>query len=147
MFRYAKSTLVTASSITNPSLLKIVSMTRSKTNEALVDKLLPPVEEGEMILVGHTHYDHLLDVPYIMKNHAKKAVVYGSETMERIMAPATDKSRIVTVDKYATKGRVPGQWVYNQDRTIRFVAIEIEHAPHFAGVKFLPKGPAIRRGF
>lgn len=141
VFRYGKNVLMTAPSITNPGLLKIVSMTRLKTSEALVDKLLPPVEDGEMILVGHTHYDHLLDVPYIMKNHAKKAVVYGSGTMEHIMAPAIDKSRIVTVDKYAAKGRVPGQWVYNQDRTIRFMAIESEHAPHFAGMKFLPKGP------
>lgn len=141
LFRYGKNALMTAPSITNPSLFKIVSMTRLKTNEALVDKLLPPVEDAETILVGHTHYDHLLDVSYIMKNHAKKAVVYGSGTMEHIMAPAIDKSRIVTVDKYAAKGRVAGQWIYNQYRTIRFMAIESEHAPHFAGMKFLPKGP------
>jgi hypothetical protein len=140
VFRYGKNVLMTAPSITNPGLLKIVSMTRLKTNEALVDKVVPPVEDGQMILVGHTHYDHLLDVPYIMKNYAKKAVVYGSGNMEHIMAPAIDKSRIVTVNKYAAKGRVPGQWVYNQDRTIRFMAIESEHAPHFAGMKFLPKG-------
>ena len=141
LFRYGKSTLMTAPSITNPSLFKIATLTRLKTDEELVDRLLPPVEDVEIILVGHTHYDHLLDVPYIMKKHAKKAVVYGSETMGHIMVAAVDKSRMVTVDKYAARGKTPGQWIYNQDRTTRFMAIESEHAPHFAGIKLLPKGP------
>jgi len=141
LFRYGKSTLMTAPFITNPSLLKIATLTRLKTDEALVDRLLPPVEDVKIILVGHSHYDHLMDVPYIMRKHAKKAMVYGSKTMGHIMAAAVDKSRIVTVGKCAAKGKTPGQWIYNQDRTIRFMAIESEHAPHFAGIKFLPEEP------
>ena len=141
LFRYGKDALMTAPSITNPGLLKIASMTRLKTNEALVDKLLPLTEDVEMILVGHTHYDHLLDVPYVMQKHARKAIVYGSGTMGHIMAAAVHKSRIVTVDAYAARSKAPGTWIYNRNRTIRFMPIESEHAPHFAGMKFLPKGP------
>lgn len=141
LFRYGKSALMTAPSITNPGLFKIMTLTRLRTDEALVDRLLPPVEDVEIILVGHAHYDHLLDVPYIMQRHARKAVVYGSETMGHIMAAAVDKSRMVTVDQGAAKGKTPGQWIYNRDRTIRFMAIESEHAPHFAGIKLLPEGP------
>lgn len=141
LFRYGKSALMTAPMFTNPSLFKLASLTRLKTDEGLVDRLLPPVEDVEIILIGHTHYDHLMDVPYIMKKHASKAVVYGSKTMGHIMAAAVDKSRIVTVGKCAAKGKTPGQWIYNQDRTIRFIAIESEHAPHFAGFKLLPERP------
>jgi len=141
LFRYGKDALMTAPSITNPSLFKIATLTRLRTDEEIVDRLLPPVEDVEIILVGHAHYDHLLDVPYVMQKHAKKAVVYGSETMGHIMAAAVDKSRIVTMDTYAAKGKTPGQWIYNQDRSIRFMAIESEHAPHFAGIKLLPEGP------
>ena len=141
LFRSGKSALITAPLITNPSLLKIATLTRLKTDEALVDRLLPPVEDVKIILVGHSHYDHLMDVPYIMKKLAKKSVVYGSETMGHIMAATIDKSRIVTVGTCAAKGKTAGQWIYNQDRTIRFMAIESEHAPHFAGIKFLPEGP------
>lgn len=141
LFRYGKNAIMTAPSITNPSLLKIATLTRLKTDEELVDRVLPPVEDVEMILVGHTHYDHLLDVPYVMQRHAKRAVVYGSKTMGHIMAAAVDKSRIVTVDQYAAKGKMAGQWIYNQGRTIRFMAIESGHAPHFAGIKLLPEGP------
>ena len=141
LFRYGKSALITAPLITNPSLLKIATLTRLKTDEALVDSLLPAVDDVEIILVGHSHYDHLMDVPYIMGKHAKKAVVYGSKTMGHIMAAAVDKSCIVTIDTHAANGRTPGQWIYNQNRTIRFMAIESEHAPHFAGFKFLPEGP------
>lgn len=141
LFRYGKSALITAPLITNPSLLKIATLTRLKTDEALLDRLLPAVDNVEIILVGHSHYDHLMDVPYIMKKHASKAVVYGSKTMGHIMAAAVDKSRIVIVGKCAAKGKTPGQWIYNQDRTIRFMAIESEHAPHFAGFKLLPERP------
>ncbi|MCK6467882.1 MAG: hypothetical protein L6Q53_06770 [Candidatus Brocadia sinica] len=141
LFRHGKNALMTAPSITNPGLLKILSMTKLTTNEELVDLLLPPVEDVEMILVGHSHYDHLLDVPYVMRKYAMNAVVYGSKTMGHIMAAAVDKSRIIAVDTYAAKGKTPGQWIYNQDRTIRFMAIESEHAPHFAGMKLLPEGP------
>ena len=88
---------------TNPSLFKLASLTRLKTDEGLVDHLLPSVEDVEMILVGHTHYDHLMDVPYIMTKHAKKSVVCGSETMGHIMAAAVDKSRIVTFGKVCSK--------------------------------------------
>ncbi len=140
LFRYGKSALMTAPSITNPGLLKIATLTRLKTDEELVDRLLPFVEDLEMILVGHSHYDHLLDVPYVMQRHAKKAVVYGSKTMGHIVAAAVDRSRIVTVDRYAAKGRIAGQWLYNRNRTIRFMAIESMHAPHFAGIKLLPEG-------
>ncbi len=141
LFRYGKSALMTAPMFTNPSLFKLASLTRLKTDEGLVDSLLPSVEDVDMILVGHTHYDHLMDVPYIMKKHATKSVVYGSETMGHIMAAAVDKSRIVTVGKYAAKGKTPGQWIYNRNRTLRFMAIESEHAPHFAGFKLLPECP------
>ena len=88
-----------------------------------MDRLLPTVEDVEMVLVGHSHYDHLLDVPYVMQKYAMNAVVYGSKTMGHIMAAAVDKSRIITVDTHAAKGRTPGQWIYNQGRTIRFMAI------------------------
>ncbi|MFN3532592.1 MAG: hypothetical protein ACK41Q_08815 [Candidatus Brocadia sp.] len=141
LIRYGKNALMTAPSITNPGLLKIISMTRLKTNGALVDRLLPPVEDVETILVGHSHYDHLLDVPYVMQKRAKKAIVYGSKTMGHIMAAVVDKSRIMVVDPYAATGRTPGQWIYNQNRTVRFMAIQSEHAPHFAGIKLLPVGP------
>ncbi len=140
LFRYGNNALMTAPSITNPSLLKLVTFTRLKADEGLIDRLLPEVEDVEIILVGHSHYDHLLDVPYIMEKHAKNSVVYGSQTMEHILAAAVDKTRIVNIGKYAAKGKVPGQWIYNKDRTIRFMAIESEHAPHFAGMKLLPKG-------
>lgn len=141
LFCYGKSALMTAPSITNPGLWKIATLTRLKTDEDLVDRLLPPVEDVEIILVGHAHYDHLLDVPYIMERHARKATVYGSKTMGHIMAAVVDKSRIVTVDAYAARVKTAGKWIYNQDRTIRFMAIESEHAPHFAGLKILPVGP------
>ncbi len=145
LIRYGKNAVMTAPSITNPSLLKIASLTRLKTNEALVDSLMPPAQDVEMILVGHSHYDHLLDVPYIMRKHARNAVVYGSKTMGNIIAPAVNKSCIVAVDQHAAHGKTPGQWIYNQSRTVRFMAIESEHAPHIMGLKVLPKGPYQKR--
>jgi len=38
------------------------------------------------ILIGHSHYDHLMDVPYVAERYAVHAEIYGSPTMGHILA-------------------------------------------------------------
>lgn len=38
------------------------------------------------ILIGHSHYDHLMDVPYVAEHYALHAQIYGSPTMGHILA-------------------------------------------------------------
>ena len=58
--------------------------------------LEPEMADLRAILVGHGHYDHLMDVPYFMEK-AKDARVYGNVTTRRILAGlGEDVSRRVT---------------------------------------------------
>lgn len=104
------------------SLLK-VGLGSLDVRTDLIDRRLPPVGEVEAILVGHAHYDHLLDVPYIATKHATKATIYGSRTTVNILAGfGLPESRRVEAARNA--------WTYTSSRRIRFAAFPSEHAPH-----------------
>ncbi len=127
--------MMIAPSFTNPSLLELAPFHKIKADEALIDKMLPDVSDVETVLVGHAHYDHLMDLPYIMQKHAPKSVVCGSDTVGHIMAAVLEPSRIVKLNAHMAVGEHPGKWIYTPSRKMRFMAIKSEHAPHLWGVK------------
>ena len=43
------------------------------------------------IVVGHAHYDHAMDIPYIAVKKAPQASIYGSHTLVRVLAPLADQ--------------------------------------------------------
>ena len=134
LIRYGDTAIMTAPSFTNPSLFKLMSLTRLEADFEVIDQLMPPAEDVEIMLVGHSHYDHLLDVPYVMDKHTPAAHVYGSKTMTHLMAPAIDKSRTHNVSDKAATDTEAGEWIYNERRTVRFMPIRSHHAPHLLGV-------------
>ncbi|HEY9226386.1 MAG TPA: hypothetical protein VIP11_07070 [Gemmatimonadaceae bacterium] len=138
------SSLLTAPSFSNPSLDSVTPTWlrffkgRSPEivpNQRLIDRLLPKAaEDASMILVGHGHYDHLLDVPYIATAHARKAIIYGGPSVRHMLmgdkqlraAPA----RVVAI----TGGDVGrrdhvGRWIETSDHTFRIMALQADHAP------------------
>lgn len=137
IFRFRDRAIMTGASITNPHFMLLGPFMPISTDEELVDQYLPDVSDVESILIGHAHYDHLMDSPYIMQNKAKKSHIYGSNTTAHTMAAAIDKSRIHGLnDKMATADK-PGEWIYNDNKSIRFMPIKGDHAPHFMGIKVM----------
>ncbi|MFL5543984.1 MAG: hypothetical protein ACJ792_04730 [Gemmatimonadaceae bacterium] len=52
----------------------------------MIDRFLPAVaDRASAILVGHGHYDHLLDVPYIATHRATSAFIYGGPSIRRML--------------------------------------------------------------
>ena len=137
LFRFGKNTLMTAPSITNPHFMALGPFMSISPDFELIDKYLPDVSNVETILVGHAHYDHLMDVPYVMNNKAKKSLVYGSKTMMHTLAPSIPKSRRHALNDSMAILDKPGTWHYNKDRNIRFMAIKSTHAPHFMGINIM----------
>ncbi|MBX9714590.1 MAG: hypothetical protein K2X58_12580, partial [Pseudomonadaceae bacterium] len=125
-----------APSFSNPATLGQPPM-GVQADAAKIDELMPPASDVSMLLVGHAHYDHLLDVPRVMQVHAPNAKVYGSQTMGHILAAALPRERIVDAEKVMAAGATPGQWFYSPKRQLRAMAIKSEHAPHIFGIKFL----------
>lgn len=137
LFRFGDQALMTAPSITNPHFLALGPFMPISADTAMIDRYLPDVSDVESILVGHAHYDHLMDVPYVMQTKAKQAHVYGSKTMVHSIASAVDKSRLHALNDSMAILKKPGQWHYNTSKTIRFMAIKSTHAPHFMGINFM----------
>jgi len=103
--------VLTAPFYTNPPEGFLLGASQVHPNKTLIDKLLPKRWAGDAaaILVGHTHYDHFMDVPYIAKNIATQAVLYGSLNMKQLaMAQPyqVEAGRIVVVSDVAGQDRV-----------------------------------------
>lgn len=159
----AEQSVLTAPLYSNPPLEKVLANERLAVDEALVDALLPQawVERTSAILVGHSHYDHLMDVPYVARAKAKAAVVYGSATAIRLIAPGiAEPGRLRSVSGAVDYRMCPGLEVCANDNAgqagawitvagdaasgpaIRVRALCSEHSPQFAGVGPLWRGCA-----
>ncbi len=99
---------------------------------ALIDSLLARerLDNVSAILIGHSHYDHLLDAPFLTETKAKAAIIYGSPTMANILAPIGElRGRVHAVpeDSLGT-AKAPGRWYAMAGGHARFMALEVDYA-------------------
>ena len=62
-------------------------------------------DKADAVLVGHTHFDHALDVPAITRRAGCKA--YGSTSLAHLMALHGEAERAVVVEPYKTYAQGP----------------------------------------
>lgn len=121
-------------SFSNPATLGLLGLPpiTVRPNEPRIDRYMPLAPDVTMLLVGHAHYDHLLDVPRVMQIQTPNAKVYGSETVGHILRasrsdrdprPLVDPRRIVVPadDQIAPVG-VPdyrGTWFYSSGERLQ----------------------------
>ncbi len=86
LIEYDGHAVLTAPLYSNPTMGELATQVLH-TDHRLVDALLPDVSEVEAILSGHSHFDHLMDVPYVALTKARRAKVYGNDDMLRLLAP------------------------------------------------------------
>lgn len=147
LISHGPDVVLTAPLYSNPNVVEFLMDHEVRTDTALVDKLLPAAAAGaKAIVVGHSHYDHLMDVPYVALHGAKGAKIYGSETTKHLLAeiaPNLEKlgSEVVALDCLAHDPRGhQGQWV-PVSPTIRLMAILSEHSDQV--VAKIPGGPTL----
>jgi L-ascorbate metabolism protein UlaG (beta-lactamase superfamily) len=80
-FVYEGYTLLIDPYLSRPSLLATLARAPLAVDHARLEALVP---EADAILVGHTHFDHALDVPAIARRLQCKA--YGSRSLSTLMA-------------------------------------------------------------
>ena len=135
IFRRGDAAIMTAPFYSNPGILQAGLATIEPDTE-IIERFLPEVSDVSAILVGHAHYDHLMDVPWIARHRAREAKVYGSATMAHILAAVPElQGRVVALNDEAAGADEPGDWVVVADGRIRFQAIRSEHAPHYMRIK------------
>jgi hypothetical protein len=147
LIAHGNDTVLTAPLYSNPSLIEFLMDHEVRTDTDLVDRLLPPeAARAKAIVVGHSHYDHFMDVAYVALHKAKGAKIYGSLTSKRLLAPiATDlaaqASGVVALDgKAHIPGVQEGQWE-EVSPTIRLMAVLSEHSDQV--VAEVPFGPRL----
>lgn len=131
--------LLTAPHFTNPPLgsiaANILGVPREvKPDTALVRRLFPErARNASAILVGHGHYDHLLDIPFITRELATEATVYGGPSIRNmLLGDYRLNSRVTAIDTtdIGDAGRM-GRWFTTKDGAFRFMALRSNHAPAF----------------
>ncbi|HEX5853780.1 MAG TPA: MBL fold metallo-hydrolase, partial [Solirubrobacteraceae bacterium] len=64
-------------------LSSVIRRTPALANRALHERYLRPTGDVVGVLVGHTHFDHAIDVPMLARDHRCKA--YGSSSLANLM--------------------------------------------------------------
>lgn len=141
--------LLTAPMFSNPSfdrvrprVAKLLRSTqRISADTSAIERLLPAsADRATVILVGHGHYDHLMDVPYIASHRARSALIYGGPSVRHMLmgdsSLRANGARVVAIS-LATAGSPArrGAWYYSSDSGYRFMAIVAGHAPTYRAWK------------
>ena len=88
--------------------------------------------EPAAILVGHAHYDHLMDLPRIVELLEGKPQIFGNRSAANLLAAVPLK--VSPVDETAGTWRRQGSW-HRIGHDVRVMALESEHANHVGPVK------------
>jgi L-ascorbate metabolism protein UlaG (beta-lactamase superfamily) len=91
---YEGTTLLVDPYVTRRDLRATVRRVPLLPDRALVDRLLPG---ADAVLVGHTHFDHAIDVPAVA---ARGTDVYGSPSMAHLLALHGLADRAVVVEPH-----------------------------------------------
>jgi len=127
--------LLAAPLFTNPSLFRTgLAPIRSDTARVSEHMRAFDVSRARAILIGHAHYDHLMDVPQVARRHAPEARILGSETVSNTLGSWSGLAdRVDVIDGFAADQRTAGQWV-PLGPGLRVLPLRSVHAPHFEGV-------------
>ncbi len=91
------------------------------------------VSRARAILVGHAHYDHLMDVPRVAMKHAPQARIVGSRTVANTLGSWSGVGhRVDVVNDSAGDQESIGRWM-TYGEGIRVMPLRSRHAPHFDG--------------
>lgn len=125
--------VLTSPFFSNPGRLRM-PFGRLSANRVRIDGGLKGMDLKDVraILVGHSHYDHLADVPAVAESFCPTARVYVNRTGANMLAGLGPlKGRVACLEDPEQK-----EWIYlrgedRRDLPIRFRAVETEHAPLF----------------
>jgi hypothetical protein len=129
--RWQGKAIMTAPLYSNPTVVEMalseIHVDRQRIDGLMRDSL-HDLKDVRAILSGHSHYDHLMDVPYIALHRATNAEVIGNDSMVKLLDPIAkdlDPRKLVSLQKpLANEQLVPGT-------RFRVRSILSQHSPQF----------------
>jgi L-ascorbate metabolism protein UlaG (beta-lactamase superfamily) len=154
IIRAGDEAIMTSPSFTHPSFVAVATpFWPIHSDSAAVDRelhrllgdSLKALAGIQAILVGHAHYDHLMDVARLADRYLPNAMIYGTMTTKRIlMADPLLRAHPNRIDSLAPADSAigtpwhVGRWIYTPNRRMRFMAIRSSHAPNWWFVSLAP---------
>ena len=134
VLRRGRDAIMTAPFFSNPNMFR-VGLLPISPNVERIDAGLKGIAltDVKAILVGHAHYDHLMDALWVAKHKALEAHLYGSDTMVNIACSKLPDDRLHSLEHCAGDWWDSGRWTPVIPGRVRVMALRSEHAPHIAG--------------
>jgi L-ascorbate metabolism protein UlaG (beta-lactamase superfamily) len=124
---------------TNPTIGELATQD-IYSDAARIQAFLPrAAARASAIVVGHAHYDHLMDVPYIAVKVATRATIYANDAAGKVLAPFAPElapQRIVSVETRPADSCTPPDRPCPIDipgTGLRLWPIPSEHSAQFKG--------------
>ncbi len=134
LIEWRGSTLVAAPYYTRQGLLAVQLGELRVDQEAIargVEGFGP--EDWDVLLSGHSHYDHLADVPELMTRHAPRAQLWSNRSGANMLSAFPTIEHRVS----AFNGLI-GTWIHPRRNgeflPYRFMPLASDHAPHLYGI-------------
>ena len=122
----------------SPYKMLPLAINKISTQTENVEKGLKDIKEDiynnvDAIFITHSHYDHLLDAPYVFNNYldSTRSKIYGSASMLTIAASVVDSTLLVDIEDNLGSQESSGTWIYINGGSIRVMPILTRHAPHY----------------
>ncbi len=123
--------ILSAPYFANNSLFRVGLWCLAPRNN-LVDQYLPALDDVQAILVGHAHYDHLLDLPYLWAGRGRHTQIFGNRSMRNLLHGAHPQPSTVDVEAGRRTASSPGVYHASHGGKICFLPIDSSHAPNVA---------------
>lgn len=98
-----------------------------------IEPYLPDLQHVQAVLVGHGHYDHVLDLPYVVSKLHPAATIIGSQTLKHTFAPMKLPRKWAVVNEHAATPDHPGTPLSLAGGRLRIRAIRSEHPNQYMG--------------
>jgi hypothetical protein len=164
LIRRGGDVIATAPFVSNPGGVRVYLP--GGPDAGAIATLVPEMADVEIMLIGHGHYDHAMDLPLILGGKAPgagaptakapKATLFGSRTVKHLLGPQLASGRVESVSddedgegtatgggaaRKSARGSTPGAWFPSAGATVRFMPLASTHAPHLLGfVKLVSSG-------
>lgn len=135
LLRRGGTALMTPPFYSNPPLYQVGLGIRLVPDEGRIERGLPRVDDVRAVLVGHGHYDHLMDLPVVLRHLPPDVVVYGNDTTRHLLAPWLPDERRVALNARRGSWKRPGEWIRVAGTPFRFMALESDHSPHMGPIE------------
>ncbi|MDB4948167.1 MAG: hypothetical protein JWM27_816 [Gemmatimonadetes bacterium] len=148
VIRHGGDAVLTGPLFTTPGLPRVALAGAFRSDTAFVRRRMTEMHVDtsgiSAVLVGHAHYDHLLDVPYVARRFTPRARVYGNRAMVNQLPDADLQRRFFIVEDFAATQDGGGRWIYPKtdtlfrgprpvsaaDSSVRFLAVAAVHPAH-----------------